>query len=242
MISLKKSVAFVFVAFFALLTPVFAKNSINLFDEEKKDFDEGELIIRVLNNPSFLSLKTDNKEYEEYLQIIRNLKPTYLCECIKKIPYKGHEDLLNVIDDNMLDIPSYVKIPYYSEYNDVHTVLFLESVPLTMNKTNNNADLTARFYMPPFDRFNIELQRSLYSQNAIYKCENITSINYIRFFRAVSKKNMKVSLFIWNDGESWYLYSIGAIKTFKFPFVEKRIRMAIVNRLKDFATYFVTLI
>ena len=215
---------------------------LDLDEENARLLSEGEIVMNVLDKPSELCLVTEDEEFSDYLEEVKKLNAVYLCECIKTVPYKGHENLMDVIDASMLDIPCYLKIPYYSEYNDVHTFLFFEAQELKREEMEEETSLDARFYMPPFDRFTVNLDCRRGDGKALYKCTNTANINYRFFFRAASKKNMKVSLFLFRNGDDWYLYSIGAIKTFRFPFFESRIRMAIVNRLKDFASYFVSLI
>ncbi len=229
----------------AVISVYAQKNKLNLSEAEMKFLTNGEVLVNVLDKCDDLAFLPGDDDFSVYMNEIRQLKPTYLCECIKVFPYSGGENILEVIDEAMLDIPSYVRIPYYSQYNDVYTVLFLESQQLDYIKRGadgSDISLDARFYMPPFDRFNINLQRTISSEKALYKAYNTTNVTYRWFFRAVSKKNMKISLFVFHDDENWYFYSIGAARTIKFPIAGARIRMAVINRLKDFASYFVSLV
>ena len=240
-VPMTRSASFILIISFLLLLtafPLTAKTALHFSSAQEGSLNGGEIIINVLESTEELSVVTDDEQYALYLKSLKKLRPTYLCECIKKIPVEGNSDLPSKLDDLMLDIGGYTKIPYYSQYNDVHTYLFQEATLLTKETEGSTVEITAKFEMSPFDPFKINMIRVKYDGTSFYRCRNTQNINYLTFFRAASKNNMDISLYVSSDGEFYYIYSIGAIKTFKFPFFEKRIRMAIVNRLNDFASYF----
>ena len=86
-------------------------------EQELSDLENGKVVIRNIDYSKHMCLESDNELAAELKRSIKSLSPKYLAEVIKIKPYKGNENLPEVLEQLLLNVPDYAGIPYWSERN-----------------------------------------------------------------------------------------------------------------------------
>ena len=86
----------------AVFGQVFNKN---LTAEEQKTLDRGEVLIKNIVYQKYMSLNKDyNSDCQALTEEIKKLNPRYLAEIIQIKPYKGNENLPEVLNDLLYNL------------------------------------------------------------------------------------------------------------------------------------------
>lgn len=196
----------------------------------------GETLVRSIKNAS--SCAVTSPATAALQQSIREIQPSYLAEVIKVVPYEGNEELISHVQALVVDIPSYMRIPYHSRWGD--SPLF--SIARIQEKNAHGATVIykALLKMEPFSAFTATVTTRKLQDSFYYACTNEEPLLY-RFlfdFSAIKKHKMLSGLSIFVEDDFIVLYALGGAKTPFFPFAQKRIESAFMNRITDFCTYF----
>ncbi|MCR5606820.1 MAG: hypothetical protein K6F69_08400, partial [Treponema sp.] len=150
--SSKISKAFAFIAVITFLN-VFAtaKTSFNdnLDAENRRKMGNGEVIILNTGNTKKICLDTDNPVANKLIKTMKDLKPAYFSEVIQIKPYRGNEDLIERIEKELLDVPGYAGIPYYSVRHDKWYKLYESAEIKNKSSSGNKTDMLADVVMKP---------------------------------------------------------------------------------------------
>lgn len=235
---MKKKIFFlIFSAFFNLIFASPFNEKLSL--QERERLAEGELLIRNINFKKNICLKNELFPMaDELLSIINDLNPKYLAEIIQYKPYEGNEDLPDRLNEILNNIPSYAKIPYYSERHDKWFDLY-DSAEITETFIQDNVKtIKATLVMQPFDKVEETINIKTEGETIFYVAQNE---NTLRIFDnkmdAVFPQRMKICILLFRDEDRWVIYGIGGVNAPRIPFFTERIQVSFINRIKTFCSF-----
>lgn len=218
----------------------------NLTQTDRQELLSGKTVYKNLKSVSNISL-TDT---ENVLKSIKELKPNYIAEIIRIIPVSKKPELINELYTILNDIPSYKGIPYYSERNDLWVDLYSEAKIIDKTESAEwNSLINAEFYMKPFgtilskilikaDHADFKTVSSGKSDLTSLYYENInTSPVLYRDITCIKPQKMKSVIYVFKSDDYWILYGIGGANAPRIPFLNKRIEVSFINRIKTFCNY-----
>lgn len=210
----------------------------NLTAEDQKRVANGELVIRNIGKAKNISLNPVNPAAKKAIDTIKDLDPAYLAEVIQVLPYAGNEDLIESLKPMLLDVQSYVGIPYYSErvgaYYDLYSSAEVKSLAEEGNITRMNAILD----MEPFGDINTDIFMESSSDQIYYEMTNLNKLKYYDKFTCAKEKKMKSIITAFRQGDSIILYGIGGVDAPSIFFLRDRVETSFMNRIKTFCSYF----
>ncbi len=224
----------IFVSSIAIADPFNSK----LTDSERKQLNNGEIIIKNINYEKYMCLKKGQSEFGDQLFTeIHNLNPKYLAEVIQIKPYKGNEDLPQKLEELLNNVPEYAGIPYYSERNDEWYNLYDSAEIVETVEREDGKSLKAELMMEPFElvKEDIDLYRS--DDSILYTAVNTNKLRYLDKFDCVWPKKMKICILLIRDGDNWVLYGIGGVNAPRVPFFTERIQTSFINRINTFCSF-----
>lgn len=237
---LQKKLIFLFftlITFQTSATEIFSKY---MTDENKNSLNNNETVIIKTDSYKKLSLETDNYVFQKLKTKIEDLKPTYIAEVIRIYPISENKNFIEDFDNLIMDVKSYVGIPYWSERNqqyfDLYSSAEITSVSQNQNQTITNADLV----MEPFGLIKTQILTEKTTDYYYYESTNLNKLRYFDKFDCVSPQNMKSSIIIFKNDNNWIVYSIGAVKAPSIFFLRERVETSFMNRIKTFCSFFIS--
>lgn len=227
------SIFFLFV-FSLFASPFNEKLSI----EEHEKLLSGEVLIRNINFKKNICLKQNLFPIaDELLQLIDDLNPKYLAEIIQFKPYEGNEDLAQLLEDLLNNIPEYAGIPYYSQRAEAWYDLY-ESAEITETKIEDNVKtIKATLKMEPFDTVYETITLQSDNQTVYYTAQNDNKLRYLDKFDCIWPEKLKICILLFRDGDNWILYGIGGVNAPRIPFFTERIQTSFINRINTFCSF-----
>lgn len=218
----------------------------NLTADEKKQLDRGEVLIKNIGNQKKMSISTGFSTVSDNLiEEIKDLSPKYLAEIIQIKPYKGNENLPEVLESLLYNVSDYVGIPYFSERAQKWYNLY-DSAEITSEKILNNTltktekELSADFEMEPFGIIHETIQLKRTADSVFYSSVNLNKLRYKDEFDCVWPKKLKICIILIRDGDNWILYGAGGVNAPRIPFFTERIETSFINRIKTFCNFIFT--
>ena len=198
----------------------------------------GETLIRSVKSTQSVGLQSTNAAAQQLLTELQRLQPSYLAEVIKVVPYAGNEGLMERVKTLVLDIPAYVRIPYHSRWGT--SPLFRTAQVQSHAAQGTTEVFNCNLHMEPFTAYKATVTATTTSDTFYYTCINEEKLAYqlLFSFTAVKKQKMLASLVVFKDGDYLVLYAVGGAKAPYFPFAQKRVEAAFINRIRDFCSYF----
>jgi len=210
----------------------------NLSSNDRKRVANGELVIRNIGKAKNISLKPVNETAKNVIEIIEELDPAYLAEVIQVLPYEGNEDLIESLKPMLLDVQSYVGIPYYSErvekYYDLYSSAKIKSVEEKFNVTKMNVILE----MEPFGEIDTNILLRENKDNIFYEMTNLNKLKYYDKFTCAKEEKMKSIITAFRNEDTIVLYGIGGVDAPSIFFLRDRVETSFMNRIKTFCSYF----
>ena len=163
-----------------------------------------------------------------------------MAEIIKIYPYAGNEDFIAKFKSSVMDIESYVGIPYYSERKKEWYDLYSSANIKLKNENARTSQVLADLEMSPFGIIDTQIDTITDSDYFYYESTNLNKLRYHDRFNCVGKKKMKSILTIFKSGNYWVLYGIGAVDAPDIFFIRERAEISFMNRIKTFCSYFFT--
>lgn len=207
-----------------------------LTSDEQKTLEQGSVIIRKTGSIKNMCLKTTNNDVINAIQEIIDLNPAYLAEVIQIRPIKGNEDIIQKTRDILVDIPSYVGIPYWSERHERYFDLYSAGKIVSQTKTGNLEHISAILTMSPIGDIDTNISITIKDDFLLYSNTNLNDLE-ASGIKCISKKNMKSVIIIFKDGDNWILYGIGGVEAPKIIFLKNRIETSFMNRIKTFCNF-----
>ncbi|MBP5452078.1 MAG: hypothetical protein J6Y16_07570 [Treponema sp.] len=210
----------------------------NLTDAERAKLERGEMVIKNLKAPKNMSIESPAPAVQKTLDTVKKLKPAYLAEVIQIYPYAGNEKLLETFEQSILDVSSYVGIPYYSERAEEWYDLYSSAKVKSKTKTSNGYEMVADLEMEPFGTINTSIHTERGPDYFYYESTNLNKLKYYDKYTCVKEKNMKSIVVITKQDGYWVLYGVGAVDAPSIFFLRERVETSFMNRIKTFCTYF----
>ena len=236
-------IACIFAAGNAFSAEVFNKN---LTDEEMKTLNKGEVLIKNIVYQKNMSLNKDySPECQDLTAEIKQLSPKYLAEIIQIKPYKGNENLPQVLTELLYNVSEYTSIPYYSVraeawYNLYDSAQIQKETIVSKSANGTEKELEALFVMEPFGKV-YETIKLVQTDNYVYYSSiNTNKLRYKDDFDCVWPRKLKICIMLFRDGDNWVLYGIGGVNAPRIPFFTERIETSFINRIKSFCSFIFT--
>lgn len=211
----------------------------NLTASEKAVLDSGKVLIKSIPSVKKLSVERDNRT-KDAIDNAKELNPTYVAEIIQVRPYVGNEDLLEKIDKTLLDMNTYLNIPYYSERTEKMYKLYDSATLLGKDTVGNKTKVSTILEMSVFGKFHAQFDIDKNDSRYFYKMKNLDKLRYHDKFNAVGKEKMQSVITVFRDGDNWILYAIGGADVLKVPFmtdINSRVEVSFMNRIKTFCNH-----
>lgn len=208
----------------------------NLPEKDQKTIAEGGIVVRALGGVSKMSLGGSNEGASRLADDLRALKPTYLAEVIETMPYEGNEDLPDRLMSILVDLDGYVSIPYKSSSGKIYDLY--KSAKILSDETDESGGRTIRadIVMNPFETIETTITLARGGDFTRYSAVNDNDIR-CRGIRCAKKRKMLSALLLTVDGGEWTLYAVCGAAAIRVPFLERRIRLSFLNRIKSFCDF-----
>lgn len=210
----------------------------NLTAEEQQRIANGELVIRNIGKAKNISLNPINPIAEKAIQTINKLNPAYLAEVIQIIPYVGNEDLIKNLEPMLLDVQSYVGIPYYSERAETYYDLYSSAEIKSHVKNGTETNMNVILEMEPFGGIDTDIYLNANPNEIYYEMTNLNKLRYYDKFTCAKEKKMKSIITAFRYEDSIILYGIGGVDAPSIFFLKDRVETSFMNRIKTFCSYF----
>lgn len=228
---------FLTTAAFAFDPTVFNKN---LSSSEYAQLENGETLVRNIGKINKISINPINEDITTLINTIKVLKPKYLVEIIKVLPYEGNEDIFTTLEEVLLDVEGYVGIPYYSVRNetwyDLYSGAVVQKSETTQKEETQTTNVDVVFEMEPFGSVDTHLSVVKTAESLLFESINMTKMAYYGV-NAINEKKMKTLIYAFKSGDSVILYGVGAIDAPVIFFIKERVETALVNKIKTFCIY-----
>ena len=215
----------------------------NLTAEEQKTLDKGEVLIKNIAYQKNMSLNKDfNADCAALTDEIKQLNPKYLAEIIQIKPYKGNENLPQVLTELLYNVSEYKGIPYFSErrqkyFNLYDSAAILNEKVISQNTLGTKKELEVLFEMDPFGNVYETIYLTQTPSSVYYSSINTNKLRYKDEFDCVWPKKLKICIILFRDGDNWVLYGIGGVNAPRIPFFTERIETSFINRIKTFCSF-----
>ena len=210
----------------------------NLSAEDQQRIANGELVIRNIRKAKNMSLNPVNPAAEKLIQTINDLDPAYLAEIIQIRPYAGNEHLIGSLKPLLLDVDSYVGIPYYSERAETYYDLYSSAEVKKLTENGTITEMNAILEMEPFGDIDTAIFLDSTEDSLYYETTNLNKLRYYDRFTCAKEKKMKSIITAFRVGDSIILYGIGGVDAPNIFFLRDRIETSFMNRIKTFCSYF----
>ena len=207
--------------------------------EELTQLENGEILIRNIGDRKKLSLtKTENENIIAVQDDIQDRNPNYLAEIIKFVPKSQDENLIDNIFNAILDVPSYVNIPYYSERNKRWYDLYDSAIINSCEGNENSKKMNFTVEMEPFGTITFDSKIEKTENSLIFTMINSNKVIYERKnITCVKPKKMYTGIVIFEYNDYYVLYGLGSINAPSIFFLKDRIETSFVGRIKYFCKY-----
>ena len=170
--------------------------------DELKQLNNGEVIIRNIGNAKNICLnKNINEQTDELLKEVTDFGPKYLAEIIQIKPYKGNENLPEVLSQLLCNVSDYAGIPYYSVRNDKWYDLYdsaeiQEEKIITKTASLTSKELKALFVRQPFGKIYETINLKQTDSYVYYSSINTNKLRYKDEFDCVGAKKLKICILL----------------------------------------------
>lgn len=210
----------------------------NLTSEDVENLFLGKAVDRTLRNEKSLSLETKNEGAEKLRAVFSSLKPNYLGEIVRLKKEEGNEDLPAKVKSALLDFPSYVGIPYYSKQHDtVYDLYSSAKVKRHTKLPDGREEFLVDLVMQPFGNIQTLITVEEGKDYFIYISENQNKLRYNDKISCIGERQLKCVLVVFKENGQYVLYAAGGAKAIRLPFIEKRVEVSLINRIKTFASF-----
>ncbi len=210
----------------------------NITAEEKEKLNDNEVIIRNLKSCKKLCFEGKDESAVKVREEANNLKPAYVAEIIQILPVKGNENLLSEMKESIMNIESYVGIPYFSVKRQKYFDLYSSAEIISSQTKGNETEVLADLYMEPFGTINTLINTKESNTYFYYENTNLNELWYKGKFKCISPKKMKSLITIYRYEDYWILYGIGAVNAPSIFFLRERVETSFINRIYTFCSYF----
>ena len=245
--SFKIFISFCFFFLFSA-TCLFGESFYNekLTSDELKTLQSGKVLVKSIGYQKNMCLKSGySKECDGIIKEIKDLNPKYLAEIIQIKPYKGNENLPEILTGLLYNVSEYTDIPYYSvrhdKWYDLYDFAEIQSEKVISSSSSaTEKELKALFVMEPFGNVYETITMIQKTDSVYYSSINTNKLAYEGKIDCVWPNKLKICIYLFRDGDNWVLYGIGGVNAPRIPFFTERIETSFINRIKSFCNYIFT--
>lgn len=208
----------------------------NISSDEKKQLQEGQLLIRNIGNAKKICLSETTITSRDVINTMKELKPAYLAEVIQIRPYKGNETLLEELRPILLDIKGYVGIPYWSVRNNKFYDLYSSAQINSSSIEATHSEITTTLEMDPFGFIDMKISETNNENELFFVMTNTSQIQYYDL-NIIKPDKMKSLVYVFREGDYIILYGIGGVNAPSIFFLRDRIETSFINRIKSFCQF-----
>ena len=214
--------------------------------DELKTLNTGKVLIKNITYQKNMCLnKGYSDDCDSLIAEIKALSPKYLAEIIQIKPYKGNENLPEILTQLLYNVSDYTSIPYYSEraeawYNLYDSAEITNEKIVLSNTIRTNKELSVTFVMEPFGTVYETIILNQSKDSVYYSSVNDNKLRYLDQFDCIWPKKLKICILLFRDGDNWVLYGIGGVNAPRIPFFTERIETSFINRIKTFCNFIFT--
>ncbi|MBB5218352.1 hypothetical protein DYE49_05570 [Treponema rectale] len=209
----------------------------NLSSSEKKTVDSGKTLLKNTGKAKKMCITDETDLGKRVRSVMNKLDPSYMAEAIQKFPYKGYEDLPEVMEEIITDFDSYIGIPYWSEEHDRYFDLYSAAEKISDETKNGTRRIVADLKMSPFGVIKTDIIIEKTEDSFYYESTNLNQLRYKDKMDCVSPKHQKSVIIAFREGDSWIVYGAGAVDAPKIPFLSGRVETSFINRIKTFCKF-----
>ena len=163
----------------------------NLTDEERETLKTGQVLIKNIAFQKKMCLNSGcYAEADALISEIKALNPKYLAEIIQIKPYKGNENLPDVLEELLYNVSDYEGIPYYSVraegwYNLYDSAEIKSEKILNEDEKTIEKEIQADFVMSPFGTIHETIILKKSDESVYYSAINNNKLRYFDEFDCV---------------------------------------------------------
>lgn len=206
--------------------------------DELNKINNGDVLIRKLDSCKKLSFTLDNEGINIVQNTAKKLRPAYVAELIQILPYEGNENLCSEMSESIMNVESYVGIPYYSERAEEWYDLYSSANIISTEETDNKTEVLVDLEMEPFGIIHTKINTVKDTDFFYYENTNLNTLRYYDKFNCVLPQKMKSLITIFRYKDKWILYGIGAVNAPSIFFLRERVETSFMNRIYTFCSYF----
>jgi hypothetical protein len=148
----------------------------------------------------------------------------------------SNENILKNLKTILLDIPSYVGIPYWSERHQRYFDLYSSGTVVSRQEDGATTHIGAKLSMSPFGDIHTDILLQESDGMLFYRSTNLNDL-YYDGIKCVKEQNMKSVIMVFKTDDKWILYGIGGVEAPKIFFLKNRIEVSFMNRIKTFCNF-----
>ncbi len=225
---------------FAISFFIFSANALpfnsKLSQSDLENLSGGSVLIRNIKNEKNISLESDQEVVKRLKSLISEVKPNYSAEIIQIRPVNENPNLILKMKEALENIPDYVGIPYVASSGTIYDLYSKADIISTKKISETATEYQVELLMEPFSQINATITIEQTEDYVFYSMVNTNKIK-VKGFNAVNPEKMANSVILFKDGENWILYGIGGVRSYKVPFMEKKIENSFMNRIKTFCNF-----
>lgn len=216
---------------------------LSLTEDDKASLMAGGVVLRAAGSASKLSLIGGGSGASILLDELQDLRPTYLAEVIRKMPYQGNEDLCDKIIDILIGLSGSVDIPYISSKGKVCSLYSSAEIISDTMMASGGRYFEVDILMHPIDMMRTRITVQSFSPKGEREYIRFTAVNEeplcYHNIKVVGAKKTLSTLLITNDGNEWTMYAVCGARAIRLPLLDRSIRISFLNRIKGFCDYVV---
>ncbi|WP_294431213.1 DUF6675 family protein [uncultured Treponema sp.] len=176
-------------------------------------------------------------EAERLINAVQKVDPNHLAEIIKILPYKGFENLTEIVSEMLKNEESYTSVPLYVDDGEVVHLYADARIQSIKTEPTGKEIITEKFLMKPLDYYTAKIEFQQFGSYYFYQMKNINTVRYKTFISAVGKEKMIAVISIFRYGDNWIIYALGGVDIIRIPFLDKKIDNIFYNRIKAFCVF-----
>ncbi|MCR4823279.1 MAG: hypothetical protein K5873_10470 [Treponema sp.] len=207
-----------------------------LSEKELLDLRNGGVVCNSIRKLKYSRIN-EIPETKALLDAVDDVDPNHLAEIIKILPYRGYENLTQIVSDMLKSEESYTKVPFYTRSDGSIRYLYELAEIQGIEILPEKEVIKEKFHMLPLDPFTGKIEAEKRGSYFFYHMRNQSKIKYKGLITAVGKENMIAVISIFRYGDNWIIYALGGVDIIPFPFISGAIDRAFYNRISAFCLF-----
>lgn len=229
-----------YIALFVFFLPLFSMQALDfshLDESEQKILNSGKAHIQTIS--SIKNLVLAHNIGHPFYEVLKKIKPNYITEAYISIEHENPKILLQTLYNSLIDFPTWVGIPYYSQRQKEWYDLFSMARVLNKETDKNIETWQVHFAMQPFTPYTAHVRLERDSDKLFFTVVNEESMAYeYNGARAIKAQNMVWYIEAEINADRLLIYGIGAVYAFDlFGIMRDRLEVAINGRIHAFLGY-----